>query len=283
MMSRHNPRGFTLIELLVVISIIALLIALLLPALGSAKESARQVLCKANMKNVHLAFAAYRTDHDGYHHPFRNDMRWIGDGATDRSPRPIAAHDTIAPGHANAYWGVPYIAHLDRDKRVYSCPSALDAQTMTGSSRSDGLFSQGHIYTTYSFNGYRQSNDTGFSRASVDVALFLGKINQGLVSGGTARPEDAILNPSTTILFQDGWEPMIDGNSGGDTPMNLAQHGGFDERVREYFRHANDAGNIMWADGHATETRRGGERWSEAWYIGQPLPPSRTSRGGGRQ
>ena len=47
-----TQKGFTLIELLVVISIIALLIGLLLPALSTAKESSRRIICAANQRSV---------------------------------------------------------------------------------------------------------------------------------------------------------------------------------------------------------------------------------------
>jgi prepilin-type N-terminal cleavage/methylation domain-containing protein len=74
LITMQKYRSFTLIELLVVIGIIAILAAMLMPALGKAREKARQTECVNQLKQISLGVEMYRGDNRGRFPPWISCM-----------------------------------------------------------------------------------------------------------------------------------------------------------------------------------------------------------------
>lgn len=99
-------KGFTLIELLVVIAIIAILAGMLLPALARAREEARKMKCRNNLKQIAAAMVQYM-DNYGNH-------RYL--------PYPKGNVDyNGAEWLAAIYW-----AGIITDNMIFICPSTVD-------------------------------------------------------------------------------------------------------------------------------------------------------------
>lgn len=79
-------RAFTLIELLIVIAIVAILTAILFPVFARAREKGRQTTCLSNLRQLGMAFAAYRADYDGVNPGHSEGCRGFVTYGTERPP-----------------------------------------------------------------------------------------------------------------------------------------------------------------------------------------------------
>lgn len=127
MLRRH--RAFTLIELLVVIAIIGVLVALLLPAVQQAREAARRVQCRNNLKQIGLALHNYQDTHRVF--PFgylKKDDPTQGNSAGFGWLAMTLPQLELAPLYQQFNWNVPLFDPLNaiprmRQPRAFLCPS----------------------------------------------------------------------------------------------------------------------------------------------------------------
>jgi prepilin-type N-terminal cleavage/methylation domain-containing protein len=111
-------RAFTLIELLVVIAIIAVLMAVLMPSLNIAREQARSLTCRSNVRTLTLAWLMYKDENDGK--LVCGFPEWADRGSWVQVP-PNAVNAPIEQKIEYIKRGTlwPYV----KDVKVYRCPS----------------------------------------------------------------------------------------------------------------------------------------------------------------
>ena len=117
----RRSKAFTLIELLVVIAIIAVLMAVLMPSLRLAREQARSIRCRSNVKTLLLAWLMYKDDNDGklvggHTLPVRRDLpeAWVAEPLERGNSSIEEKKEYIKKGKL---W--PFVKKIE----AYRCPS----------------------------------------------------------------------------------------------------------------------------------------------------------------
>jgi len=241
--NRVGRTAFTLIELLVVIAIIAILAAILFPVFAQARESARQIMCASNMRQMGLAAQMYLVDYDDTWFPaqsyeplgpqFSAVKPWIGydnfNGGSLGDMTMPAAHP-IHPGLLD-----PYI----KNDQIKRCPDAPSGWQMALALNYFNTITPSDYYAV---NPAANGNEFAPSVKEVTYEPTTGiEIDIGATDSDVEQPA------LTMILWEHEYTvPRCDFLQ---IPNWLTSPPGGSYRDHFHLLHRNGA-TVLWADGH---------------------------------
>ncbi|MBM4104194.1 MAG: type II secretion system protein [Planctomycetes bacterium] len=248
-----TKKGFTLIELLVVIAIIALLLSILVPSLNRAKEAAKNLICKSNLKSLGTASLAYLGDNNGeFHGSFWNiyKERVIATGSCQWHDKVLSPWTN--PDNAGPLWG------YFNTPKILTCPTFISVQKLW----------HYELYPTCTIPmdpqfAFSQNNFLGIPKTT-DIVNGKPRLN------GVLRITE-VSNPSETLYWaeESTWrieKPIKSGNFINSSVLNdtnfMARHpndsfGSLGDAIATYHgiptaieRRNDGQGDVLFLDGH---------------------------------
>ncbi len=237
-------KAFTLVELLVVISVIAILMAIMLPVLRKAREAAREIVCRSNLRGIGIGIQGFLQDkEDRFPNLNRaNGFFWYD---SENVLRSIDQTDT--------YWGVAFFKYVTNPK-IFGCPSFAKVAELIYPV-DPKLIKEG----SYGLN----SNISGKKSDSI------------------RHPRNFIItHDHVEPKMEQGPIDMFYNDGPGTKNLKQYREGGIRERFyRGIFRHSikryetfrtDGRANSLWLDGHVEPIEETtGDNIRKEWYTGE--------------
>jgi prepilin-type N-terminal cleavage/methylation domain-containing protein len=261
--------GFTLVELLVVIGIIALLIAILLPALSRARESANQIKCGSNLRQIGMAMFMYTSDNAGYFPAAaRADRQELNDYVYWQQPSTYWDSNlfSVALGNPRSLDNGALVKYMGRhfNPQAWTCPSDDPASHLATYTLVPGVYP--HYPYSYTMNYLLDSTyDSSGSTAWMGGVMKISRIHHAAAT--------IMMGEEATSTVNDGSWVMVSSPDNNPTPgpdFLAVRHDrtaslpdnvtgpltGYDATPTVNIKNARAKGNVEFCDGHADYVTR---------------------------
>jgi prepilin-type N-terminal cleavage/methylation domain-containing protein/prepilin-type processing-associated H-X9-DG protein len=298
---RRTHAAFTLIELLVVIAVIAVLIGILLPSLAGARDAARSLKCKSNLRQFGVSFLTYANANRGYYASGPSDNRknrswgpiteagWMADQVNGGFSKPA---DMLCPSNVAKLTQNMMLSRLnDKPSKVVAANYAdRDALIRSG-------FNTNYCISWYLAYTEMRSPDSSTGDRQ-NIGSVVGPLNEKFLS--TVPPSIVPLMADARV-YEEGGSELVEGaptritRSVSDGPEDVADmwarqdyddfgpaHGKASRIASSLLGQGNDKqidaidGNFLFADGHVAlfkDLNRDGEFGWLASDVRDPRAP----------